>query len=179
MNNQWNCLWVAVLAWSVACVPLLAEPPLLRHITATVTVDSSNDYQNISGSSEKSRKQGRQLNIVLANYDRQLVKDVSVKWAIYAHKMDNHKLVTVKQGTRKTTLEAHGTATVKSDRVTIKGTPKHSVITRKTIKGKVQTHSKSQPATGEEYYGYSVEVYAGSVLIDGIYSQPSLKPGNP
>jgi nucleoid DNA-binding protein len=95
---------------------------------------------------------------------------------IFAHTMDKHKLVPVKEGTVKTKVEALKTAAVKSAMVTIRGTPKHSVVTKKSRKGKVQTSSKEHPATGEEYFGYSVEVYADAVLIDEIFSQPSLKP---
>ena len=174
MKNQRNWLGVAALAWSLPCGSLLAEPPA-HHVTVKVTVENSNDYKNITGSSEKSRQQDRQLIVTLANNDKEQVKDVSVKWAIYAHKMENHQLVTVKQGNEKTQLDALQTTTVKSANVTIKGTPKHTVVTRKTVKGKVQTSSKSEPATGEDYYGYSVAVYAGSTLIEEIYSQPSLK----
>ena len=92
MKNQRNWLGVAVLVWSLPCGLLLAEPPA-HHITVKVTVESSNDYKKIADSSEKSHQQDRQLVVTLANNDKEQVKDVSMKWAIYAHKMENHQLV--------------------------------------------------------------------------------------
>ena len=164
------------MMWGGLCGPLLAEP-VSHHITVKVSMENTSDFRKIAGSSEKSKQQTRQLSVTLDNRDKEQVKDLSVKWAIYAHKMQNHQLVTVKQGTVKTKIEALEAKTVKSDRVTIKGTPKHSVTSRKTVRGKVQANTKHFPATGEEYYGYSVEVYAGSTLIDEVYSQPSLQRG--
>jgi hypothetical protein len=84
----------------------------------------------------------------------------------------------VEQGTETTKLDGFQTLTVKSTTVTLKGTPEHTVVTRKTNRGKVQTSSKKYPATGAVYYGYWVGVYVGSTLIDEIYSQPSLKRYN-
>ena len=164
-----------VLVWSMLCGPLLAEP-VRPHITAKIDVENSNDYKDIAGSSAKTKIQRRQLTVMLDNRDTGEATDVTVKWMIFAHTMNNHKLVPVKQGSVTTKLEALKTAAVKSAKVTIKGTPKHSVINRNSIKGKVQISSKEHPASGEEYFGYSVQVYAGAVLIEEIYSQPSLKP---
>jgi CCR4-NOT transcriptional regulation complex NOT5 subunit len=164
------------LLWGVWGGPVLAEP-VSHHISMKVSLDSASDFKNIAGSSDKSKRQTRQLSVTLDNRDKEQVKDVSVKWAIYARKMQDHKLVTVKQGTVKTQIGALEATTVKSDQVTIKGTPKHSVTTRKTVRGKVQASTKHIPATGEEYYGYAVEVYAGATLIDEVYSQPSLRRG--
>ena len=163
-----------MLAWSVLCGPALAEP-VVRHVTASVEVENSTNYKNIAGSTARAKEQTRQLSVTLDNRDPQAVTDVSVKWAIFAHKMDTNQLVTVKAGTVKAKIGALATATVKSDKLVIKGTPKHTVVTRKTVRGKAQNSSKSEPAVGEEYYGYAVAVYAGTVLIQEFSSQPSLK----
>ena len=174
MRNQLHWTWGAALVWGVLCGPLLAEP-VGKHITMKIDMEDSTDYKNIAGSTARSKEQHRQLNVTLDNRDKEPAADVSVKWAIYSRKMDSHKLVTVKQGTTKARIEALSTTSVKSDKVTIKGTPRHTVVTRKSVKGKVQNNSKTEPATGEEYYGYAVAVYAGTVLIDEVFSQPSLK----
>ncbi|MCX6880130.1 MAG: hypothetical protein NTW21_40955 [Verrucomicrobia bacterium] len=175
MRSHLHWTWVAALVWSGLSGPLLAEP-VARHITVKVTVDNASDFKDIAGSTARSKQQTRQLSVLLDNRDQEAANDVAVKWAIYARKMTDHKLVTVKQGNLKTKIGPLETATVKSDKVTIKGTPKHAVTTRKKVNGKNQSSTKNNPASGEEYYGYSVAVYVGSVLIDEIYSQPSLKP---
>jgi hypothetical protein len=178
MSSQFHWVWVGAMVWAVLNGPLMAAPaaPVVHHITVKVDVDSSNDFKDIAGSTAKSKVQQRQLTVMLDNRDTGEATDLTVKWMIFAHTMDKHKLVPVKEGTVKTKVEALKTAAVKSAMVTIRGTPKHSVVTKKSRKGKVQTSSKEHPATGEEYFGYSVEVYADAVLIDEIFSQPSLKP---
>jgi len=174
MNPHLN-LGIA-LVWSVLCGPLLAQP-VLPHVTAKVTVEDSNDYKDIAGSNERSKVQRRQLSVALDNRDADGVKDVQVKWTIYAHKLDGNLLVTVKQGTIKAKLEPLKILTVESDKVVIRGTPKHTVTTRGTVRGKIVLNTKHHEATGEDYYGYAVEVFVGSVLVAEIYSQPSLKHG--
>jgi len=174
MTNQLKWTWGAALIWTMICGPVLAEP-VVRHITAKVEVDNSTDFKNIAGSTARSKEQKRQLSVTLDNRDKEPATDVTVKWAIYAHKMDTNKMVTVKEGSLKARIEALSTTSVKSDKVVIKGTPKHAVVTKKTVRGKVETSTKNEPATGEEYYGYAVAVYAGSVLIEELSSQPSLK----
>lgn len=165
--------WCAVLVWGVSCGPLLAEP--VHHITVKVAVGSTNDYKNIPGSSEKSKKQTRQLNITLGNNDKDLPANLTLKWVIYSHTMKDHKLVTSGHGTLTSKIDSFKTITVSSAKVTIEGTPEHTVITRKTKKGKSQITSRKNPATGKEYYGYTVAVYAGSTLIEETASQPTLK----
>jgi len=174
MKNKVNWTWGAALAWSMLCGSVLAEP-VARHITAKVEVENTTDYKNIAGSTARSKEQTRQLNVTLDNRDKQAANDVVVKWAIYAHKMETNKLVTVKEGTVKAKIEALSTTSVKGEKVIIKGTPKHTVVTRKTTNGKAQNSSKNEAATGEEYYGYAVAVYAGGVLLDETSSHPSLK----
>lgn len=167
--------WVGAAVMGMLCGPVLAEAAG-HHITAKVEMENSNDFKGIAGSNAKTKVQHRQIKVTLDNRDKERVTDVSVKWAIYARKMDSNKIVPAKQGTAKAVIESLSTATVQGDKVTITGTPKHIVTTRKTVRGKVQNSNRSVAASGEEYYGYSVAVYAGSELIDEVYSQPSLKP---
>ena len=175
MLNNYQLAWVAAVMWIALCGAALAEPTVY-HITVKVDTTNSNKYHDISGSSAKSKQQTRQLGVTLDNRDKEPISNVSVKWAIYAHDMITNKLVTVKKDTVKTQIDALSKTTVQSVMVTMKGTPKHTVTTRKNSRSRVQISSKEQPASGVEYYGYSVAVYAGAVLIDEIYSQPSLKP---
>ena len=165
--------WFGVFAFTTSCGALLAEstPP----VTVKVAVDSSNDYKNIAGSAEKSKKQTRQLNISLGNNDKDVTANLTVKWAIYSHTMKDHKLVTAKAGTSTAKVESFKTVTVSSAKVTIEGTPEHTVVTKKSNRGKPQVSSKRNPATGEDYYGYAVAVYSGSTLIEETASHPSLK----
>ena len=167
---------LALLACGLSCGPLLADP--VPHITVKVTVDSSTDYKKITNSNERSRKQTRQLNVSLGNNDKDLPANLTVKWAIYSHTLKDHKLTTSGHGTEIAKVEPFKTVTVNSAKVTIEGTPEHSVITTKNSgrgKGNAQVNAKRNPATGAEYYGYAVAVYAGSTLVEEIASQPSIK----
>ncbi len=177
MKKQSISPWVAAVIWSGLCGPLLAAP-VLRHITAKVEVDSSSNYRKISGSNEKSKEQSRKLSITLDNRDKEVVKDVSVKWILYARTMTDHKVVPMGKGTEKTNIPSLGTTQVESKKVTMKGNSKYTVTTvdrDRNNNARPRVTSKKHPAAGEEYYGYSVEVYVDGVLIDEIHSMPSLK----
>lgn len=138
-------------------------------------MDASNDYKKIAGSSERTKHQVRQLSVTLDNRDKEVIKNVHVKWTLFGHKMPDNTLVTLKQGSVKTAVDALKTSTVKCEKVVISGTPKYTVTTKKAVRGTVQVDTKHHPASGEDYYGYAVRVYAGSILIDEFYSHPSLK----
>lgn len=165
--------WLALLACGLACGPLLAEA--VPHVTVKVTVESTNDYTKIGGSSEKSKKQTRQLNVTLGNNDKDQPANLTVKWAIYSHTMKDHKLTTSGQGTETAKVEPFKTVTVHCAKVTITGTPEHSQASKTSGKGKAPATAKRIPATGDEYYGYAVAVYAGATLIEETASHPSLK----
>lgn len=166
---------ILVFAISSCFLPARAEQPV-HHITARVAVESSNDYQKIKGSSDRSKKQERQLVITLDSRDKDST-GVTVKWTIFGHAMKDNKLLTLGDGSAKVTLEGMKTATVKSDVIRISGTPKHAVTTVVNGRGKNpdKTHTEKKPASGEEYYGYIVQVFAGAQLLEEIASQPSLK----
>ena len=193
MKNYLQWVGVAALVCNVFSGPAMAAPtkpaasakpaapatpataPAARHITVKVEVENSNAYKDIAGSSSRTRVQHRQLIVTLDNRDKEPASDVTVKWGIFGHKMETNKLVTIKQGTTPAKIEGLSKTDVKSDPVTITGTPRHTVVTRRAVRGKVEASSKNEPATGEDYYGYVVMVFAGKVLIDEIYSHPSLK----
>ena len=166
---------ILVFAISSCFLPALAEQPV-HHITARVVVESSNDYQKINGSSDRSKKQERQLVITLDSRDKDPT-DVTVKWTVFGHSMKDNKQMSLGDGNAKVTLQGMKTATVKSDIIRISGTPKHSVTTvvRGNGKNPDKTHTEKKPASGEEYYGYNVQVFAGAELLEEIASQPGLK----
>ncbi|MBU6327102.1 MAG: hypothetical protein KGQ89_05700 [Verrucomicrobia bacterium] len=168
---------IIVFAICPCFLPALAEQPV-HHVTARVAVESSNDYQKIKGSSDRSKKQERQLVITLDSRDKDPT-DLTVKWTIFGHAMKDNKQMTLGDGSTKVTLEGMKTATVKSDVIRISGTPKHAVTTVVKGSGKNpdKTHTEKKPASGEEYYGYNVQVFAGAQLLEEIASQPGLKSG--
>jgi hypothetical protein len=166
---------ILVFAIGFFCLPALAEQAA-HHITARVAVESSNDYQKIKGSSDRRKKQERKLVITLDSRDKDPT-ELTVKWTIFGHAMKDNKLLKLGDGNEKVTLEGMKSATVKSDTIRISGTPKHSVATVVKGNGKNpdKTHTEKKPATGEEYYGYKIQVFTGAQLLEEVASQPSLK----
>lgn len=175
MKNPLARASIIFFAISSCLLPALAEQPV-HHITARVAVESSNDYQKIKGSSDRSKKQERKLVIALDSRDKDPT-ELTVKWTIFGHAMKDNKLLKLGDGNEKVTLEGMKSATVKSDTIRISGMPKHSVTTVVKGNGKNpdKTHTEKKPATGEEYYGYKVQIFAGPQLLEEISSQPSLK----
>ncbi len=163
----------------VCGVLVAAEPAVSRHISVKVTTDNSTDYKEIGGSSQRSKTQKRQLEITLDNRDAEPANDILVEWAIYGRQLTNGKVVKVKEGKESPRVPAMGKMTVKSEQVTIQGTPKHTVTTNRGNRGNRGGHnsisSKSVAATGQEYLGYVVRVRAGSTMIEEVCSHPSLK----
>lgn len=152
-----------------------AEPAAVPHVSLKVTADRASDYKGIPGSSEHLKTQRCQLVIDLENHDQAAMPNLSVKWTIYARKMDNGKLMVVKQGTVKTKVDALGSVHVKSDKAMMKGNSKYTVTNVSWVRGQRRVSHKNHPPAGEEYYGYAVQVFSGSALIDETYSLPSLK----
>jgi hypothetical protein len=160
-------------------VPVRAEPST-PHLSAKVRVEAGTDFKKIGGSSASSKTQTRQIVVILDNRETSELKDISVRWKIYARSMKDNQLKVAKEGTEKTSVGPLKTTTVKSDKVILKGSPKHSVTSQKSGRG---GHSNGRPnvttktvqAEGEEYAGYAVRVYAGGRLVDEEYSQPGLK----
>ncbi len=180
MKSQSKWIFLIVTGLIQSAAPLLAEQPG-PHISAKVTLDASTDYRKIGGSSEKTKVQQRQLMVTVDNRDKIEANNISVKWTIYGRSMKDNKLMVAKEGTEKTKVGALQSTVVKCDKVTIKGTPKHTVTSQRKGRGRgdgqPQITNKSYPAEGEEYYGYAVRVFAGGTLVDEAYSQPSLKDG--
>lgn len=139
-------------------------------VSVDVKIDSKADYK---GSSTKT--QSRTLNIKIANYGKEAVPDVNVKWWIFGHNMKGHDLIIIKQGESKVVVPANGKIDVASPEVKVTGTREHKVTSRKGRGRSSRGSTKTVPASGQEYYGYAVEVYSGNTELSAEYSQPSFK----
>ncbi len=170
-----------IVAGMMFCSSALAAP-VLPHVSLRVTLDNGSDYKKIQGSSEKTREEKIQLNINLDNRDNLQNKDLRVEWTIYSHPVGKVNLIQAGHGTKKVSLAALKSLDFKSDKITVTGTPKHAVLSQNKNKNhnsgghnQNQTTSKEVAASGNQYYGYAVQLYLGGVLLDQAYSQSSLK----
>ncbi len=172
-----------IVAGMMYCNSALATP-VLPHVLLKVTLDNGSDYKKIQGSSGKSREEKIQLSIDLDNRDNLQVKDLRVEWTIYSHPLGNVKLDKAGHGSKMLTLEPLKSEEFKSDKITITGTPKHGIVSqdknRNNNNGNNQNNIITTPvaATGSQYYGYAVQLYSGSTLLDQAYSQSTLKKAN-
>ena len=184
MKNAWILPGVVVAGWLSVCASLAAEP-VVRHVSLKVTLQNGSDYKKIKGSNEKTRTEKCKLHIALDNRDDKPVKDLQVKWTIYGRKVGKDDLVTKASGTRKVSLDAFKAAEFSSDSASFNGTPKHTVTTinrnngRNNAggRGRNTTQTKTVAASGDQFYGYAVQVYDGNVLLDQAFSQNRLKVG--
>jgi hypothetical protein len=170
---------VVVAGWTMFCGSLLAETAV-PHVSLKVTLDNGSDYKLIKGSSDKSRSEKCQLHITLDNRDNAPVKSLSVRWAIYGKEEGKDKLVPAGKGNKNVALDALKSVEFTSAQISFNGTPKHGETTTTKAKGttKAKTQTKEVGATGNEYYGYAVQVYDEGILLDQAYSQNSLKVGH-
>ena len=139
-------------------------------VSVDVKIDSKADYK---GSSTKT--QSRILKTTISNYGKDAVPDMKVKWWIFGHNMKDHGLVILKQGESKVVVPANGRIEVASPEVTVTGTREHKVSTRSGRGKRSRTSTKEVPASGQEYYGYAVEVVSGGNRIAAKYSNPSIE----
>lgn len=139
-------------------------------VSVDVKIESKADYK---GSSTKT--QSRVLNIKIENYGKDAVQDLKVKWWIFGHNMKGHELIVLKEGESKVIVPANGKIEVASPEVKVTGTREHKVTSRKGGGRRGRVSTKSVPASGQEYYGYAVEVSSGDTQIAAEYSKPSLK----
>lgn len=185
MKIPWKFPGVVVAGWMAVCGSSTAAPAA-HHVSLKVTLDNGSDYKKIKGSSEKTRTEKCKLHIALDNRDDKPIKDLQVKWTIYGRKVGKDDLVTTAKGTRKVSLDALKAMDFSSDSASFNGTPKHSVTTTNKNKGKnsgagngkTNTQTKTVAASGDQYYGYAVQVYDGHILLDQEFSQNRLKVGN-
>jgi hypothetical protein len=115
--------------------------------------------------------QTRKLNLALSLAGKEPAPGLVVKWTVYGHTRKDHKQVVIESGELKTSLEGGKSVTLTTPQVTIKGVREHSVSTGR---GRSR-RSKKVPASGNEYFGYSVEVSNGTAVVAEAYSKPSLK----
>lgn len=152
------------------CLPLAlagASPSL----NIDLKLESTADHKGAS-----TKTQSRKLTVEIANYANEDVPNLKVKWWIYGHDMKDHnKLVIIEEGESKVAVPARKTVEVVSPEVKITDTREHKVSSRKGRGKKSRSSTKTVPASGQEYYGYAVEVYSGDTRIEAEYSKPSIK----
>ncbi len=155
---------LSIIASALAVSGLFAAPEL-REFGLNVKSDGKATYD------KDAVTQVRNLELTLSLAGKEPAPDLVVKWTIYGHSRKNHDLVVIKTGDIKSGLDGGKTVTMSTPQVTIKGVREHSVSTGR---GRSK-RSKKVPASGEEYYGYSVEVLNGATVVADAYSKPSLK----
>lgn len=121
------------------------------------------------------KTQTRSLEIALENTGKTASKELVIQWRLYGHKMATRDLVDIKSGNIKRSLPAESKIQVSTETVKITGTGEHSVSKRKGHGRNARTTSRKVPASGHEYYGYSVRVYDQGKLVASEFSQPSLE----
>jgi hypothetical protein len=89
--------------------------------------------------------------------------------------MKDHKLVVLSEDTSNVMIPAKKTIDVSSPQIKVSGTREHKVSSRNGRGKRSRTTTKTVPASGQEYYGYAVEVHQGKTLIASEYSKPGLK----
>jgi hypothetical protein len=157
---------ILIISLGFPLVALGASPS----VNVDVKIEGKADHK---GSASKT--QSRTLNIKIANYGKDAVPDMKVKWWIFGHNMKGHELIILKDGESKVGLPANGKIDVASPEVKVTGTREHKVTSRKGRGRSSRASTKTVPASGQEYYGYAVEVYSGNTQITAEYSQPSFK----
>lgn len=184
MKNSWNLPGIVVAGWISLC-GLSEAAPVIHHVSLKVTLDNGSDYKKIKGSSEKTRSEKCKLHITLDNRDNNPIKDLQVKWTFFGRKVGKDDLLTMAKGTRKVSVDSLKSIEFTSDSASFSGTPKHAVTTTNKNKGwnggesgKAKTETKEVAASGDQYYGYAVQVYDGYLLLDQAFSQNRLKVGN-
>jgi hypothetical protein len=138
-------------------------------VNLDVKIEGKADYKG-----SETKTQTRTLNIKIENYSKEAVPDVKVKWWIFGHNMKDHAPIILKNGESNVVMPANGKSEVATPSISVTGTREHKVSSRKGgRRGKITT--KTVPASGQEYYGFAVEVYSGNTQIASEYSKPSIK----
>lgn len=169
--NLFVSLTILVLA---AGLPLAADGAA-PNVRVDVKISNKADFKDIKGSSSKTKTQSRILTTTLSNFNKDAVPDVQVKWWIFGHNMKDHGLIILKQGESKVAVPAVSKIEVASPEVTVTGTREHKVSTRSGRGKRSRISTKEVPASGQEYYGYAVEVYSGNTRIAAEYSKPGIE----
>jgi hypothetical protein len=168
-------LFIPLTILTLAVAFPLAADGAAPHVGVDVKISNKADFKDIKGSSSKTKTQSRILTTTLSNFNKDAVPDVQVKWWIFGHNMKDHGLIILKQGESKVVVPANGRIEVASPEVTVTGTREHKVSTRSGRGKRSRTSTKEVPASGQEYYGYAVEVVSGGTQIAAKYSNPSIE----
>lgn len=165
MNVQLIACAIGFLATSALRGEML-DSPLNMKVDAEGKAD-------ITGKDAKT--QTRTLKIALSNTGKEVITGATIKWMVFGHNMKDHHLVQVKSGEIRKDLPAGITVEVSSERLKISGVREHSVRSRSGSGRRARTTFKKVPASGQEYYGYAVQVFDREKLLAETYSQPSFK----
>lgn len=135
------------------------------------------------GKSE-SKTQIRKIVTEISNTSDKAMDHTVMKWAIYGHDMKSEKLKVIKEGEEKTSIPANDSEVVETAEVKMSGNREYKVTSRSRGnshgnsgggRGKSRTKTTTVPASGEDYYGYAVEVFVGGELVASYYSKPSIE----
>lgn len=129
------------------------------------------------GKSE-SKTQIRKIVAEISNTSDKAIEGAVMKWVICGHEMKDHKnLKVIKQDEEKISIAANDSKVVETEEVKITGNRDYKVTSRSRSKGSRKSRSKTTtvPASGEDYYGYAVEVFIGGELVASYYSKPSIE----
>lgn len=169
-----NILLFKLVLFLAFSVPALAAPPE-SFLRVEATIGGKASYKGVKGSSTRTKTQSRILDIEVSNMGREDVAGIKVVWTIFGHTMKDHKLIELKRGEKTIIVPARDAVEIASPEVKVSGTRRHTVSERKGRGKKARVRSKKVPASGEEYYGYAVELYAGGKLVASTYSKPGLE----
>lgn len=151
---------------SALAVSGLSAAPASRDFGLKVKAEGKATYEN------DTITQTRKLLFSLSLAGREPAPDLVLKWTIYGHSRKDHSLVVIKSGELKTTLEGGKSVALETLVINIKGVREHSVSTGSGRR----RGSKKVPASGDEYFGYSVTVVSGNSVVAEEFSHGSLKP---
>lgn len=125
------------------------------------------------GKSE-SKTQIRKIVAEISNTSDKAMEGAVMKWVIYGHDMKDHKnLKVIKQDEEKISIAANDSEVVETEEVKITGNREYKVSSGGGRRGRSKT--KTVPASGENYYGYAVEVIVDEKIVASYYSKPSIE----
>ena len=128
------------------------------------------------GKSE-SKTQTRKIEVTLTNTSAKAMESTVVKWAIYGHDMKSKQLKIIKSGEEKTSVPGNDSKVVETAETKVTGNREYKVTSKSGGRSSGRSRSKTAvvPASGEDYYGYAVEVFADGQLVASYYSKPSIE----
>jgi hypothetical protein len=125
----------------------------------------------------ESKTQTRKIEVTLTNTSQNALDGAVVKWVIYGHEMKDHQLKIIKSGEEKTSIPANDRIVVETAETKVTGNREYKVTSKSGGRtgGKSRSKTTVVPASGEDYYGYAVEVFADGQLVASYYSKPSIE----